>query len=193
MKIKTVDLFCDIGGLTYGLQKTGIPVVAGIDIYQCCEYAYTHNNDCQFIKKSIEEVTGKEIKELLKGTEIKKLSVMPHDRIGAIYFSIFYMKSNLELYRHCKNSTCDKYFLVKATTTRNKYCNSEHCNRTSQSRYKKRKNNRINSRINSKKDFRHRINPLRGIGLYLTFSCAATPLFEVSTSSITCDNAFMLF
>jgi len=73
MKIKTVDLFCGVGGLTYGLQKAGIPVVAGIDIDQSCEYAYTHNNDCQFIGKSIEEVTGKEIKALLRGADIKIL------------------------------------------------------------------------------------------------------------------------
>jgi DNA (cytosine-5)-methyltransferase 1 len=73
MKIKTVDLFCGVGGLTYGLQKAGIPVVAGIDIDQSCEYAYTQNNNCDFIGKSIEEVTGKEIKALLKGADIKIL------------------------------------------------------------------------------------------------------------------------
>lgn len=43
MTIKAVDLFCGVGGLTYGLQKAGIPVVAGIDIDDSCEYAYTHN------------------------------------------------------------------------------------------------------------------------------------------------------
>ena len=32
MTIKAVDLFCGVGGLTCGLQKAGIPVVAGIDI-----------------------------------------------------------------------------------------------------------------------------------------------------------------
>ena len=30
MTIKAVDLFCGVGGLTYGLQKAGIPVVAGL-------------------------------------------------------------------------------------------------------------------------------------------------------------------
>ena len=53
MKIKAVDLFCGVGGLTCGLRKAGIPVVAGIDIDASCEYAYTHNNDgCKFIKNS---------------------------------------------------------------------------------------------------------------------------------------------
>lgn len=41
---------------------------------ESCEYAYTHNNsNCQFIKKSIEDVTGKEIKSLLRGADIKVL------------------------------------------------------------------------------------------------------------------------
>lgn len=74
MIIKAVDLFCGVGGLTNGLQKAGIPVVAGVDIDPSCEYAYTYNNkSCKFIQKSIDEVTGKEIKELLKGASVKIL------------------------------------------------------------------------------------------------------------------------
>ena len=73
MTIKAVDLFCGVGGLTNGLQTAGIPVIAGIDIDGSCEYAYTHNNNSQFIKKSIDEVTGKEIRALLKGADVKIL------------------------------------------------------------------------------------------------------------------------
>ena len=32
MKINAVDLFCGVGGLTYGMQQAGINVVAGYDI-----------------------------------------------------------------------------------------------------------------------------------------------------------------
>lgn len=73
MVIRAVDLFCGVGGLTYGLQKAGIPVVAGIDIDGSCEYAYTQNNNCQFIEKSIDDVTGNEIRALLRGADIKVL------------------------------------------------------------------------------------------------------------------------
>lgn len=73
MVIKAVDLFCGVGGLTNGLLKAGIPVVAGIDIDGSCEYAYTHNNNCKFIKKSIDTVTGKEVKLLLRGADVKIL------------------------------------------------------------------------------------------------------------------------
>lgn len=73
MDIRAVDLFCGVGGLTCGLQRAGIPVVAGIDIDGSCEYAYTHNNNCQFIEKSIDDVTGKEIRALLRGADLKIL------------------------------------------------------------------------------------------------------------------------
>ena len=73
MTIKAVDLFCGVGGLTYGLQKAGIPVVAGIDIDDSCEYAYTHNNNCTFIHKSVEDVTGKEIVLFCEELTLKSL------------------------------------------------------------------------------------------------------------------------
>lgn len=73
MTIAAVDLFCGVGGLTYGLQKAGIPVVAGIDIDQSCEYAYSQNNNCRFVGMSIEDLTGKEVKAMLRGADIKIL------------------------------------------------------------------------------------------------------------------------
>jgi len=62
--------------------------------------------------------------------------------LSAIYFSIFYMKPELELYRQCANPNCRRYFLVRSTSTRNKYCSPECCNRMSQSMYRKRKRER---------------------------------------------------
>lgn len=73
MVIKAVDLFCGVGGLTYGLQRAGISVVAGIDIDDSCEYAYSHNNNSQFVHKSIEQISGKEVKRMLKGADVKIL------------------------------------------------------------------------------------------------------------------------
>lgn len=57
----------------------------------------------------------------------------------AAYFSIFYLKPDLELYRPCDNPRCGKYFLVKTTSTRNRFCSRECCNRVTQDRYRKRK------------------------------------------------------
>lgn len=57
----------------------------------------------------------------------------------AAYFSIFYLKPDLELYRPCDNPRCGRYFLVKTTSTRNRFCSQECCNRVTQDRYRKRK------------------------------------------------------
>lgn len=69
---KTVDLFCGIGGLSYGLKKAGINVVAGIDLDGSCKYAYETNN-APFINKSISEVTSIELEKLFSGAKIKIL------------------------------------------------------------------------------------------------------------------------
>ncbi len=55
----------------------------------------------------------------------------------AAYFSIFYLKPDLELYRPCANPRCGKYFLVKTTSTRKKFCSTDCCNRITQDRYRK--------------------------------------------------------
>ena len=49
MSIAAVDLFCGIGGLTYGLQKAGIIVKAGIDLDDSCKFTYEINNKNIFI------------------------------------------------------------------------------------------------------------------------------------------------
>lgn len=74
MTYGVVDLFCGVGGLTCGLKKAGLDVVAGYDIDEKCKYPYTHNNHSVFFNKNIEDVTGKEVKKLLRGYDIKILA-----------------------------------------------------------------------------------------------------------------------
>lgn len=61
MNCVAVDLFCGIGGLTYGVRAAGITVAAGIDIDSTCRYAYEQNNDSVFINKGVEEIKKEEI------------------------------------------------------------------------------------------------------------------------------------
>lgn len=61
--------------------------------------------------------------------------------LEALYFSIFYMKPGVELYKECENPNCkhQKYFLINATVTNKKYCCPECGNAAAQRRSRQRK------------------------------------------------------
>lgn len=73
-KISAIDLFCGIGGLTYGLQRAGITVNAGIDIDDSCKYSFEANCKAKFITKDIQSITGTELNSLY-GEKDKKILV----------------------------------------------------------------------------------------------------------------------
>lgn len=61
--------------------------------------------------------------------------------LEALYFSIFYMKPGVELYKECENPNCkhQKYFLISATVTNKKYCCTACGNAAAQRRSRQRK------------------------------------------------------
>jgi len=63
-KIEVVDLFCGIGGLSYGMKSTGFDILAGYDLDWTCQYAYEANIGGKFFYKDVKTVTGDEIKSL---------------------------------------------------------------------------------------------------------------------------------
>lgn len=73
LSIKVVDLFCGIGGLTHGLEKEKLNVVAGYDLDSSCEFAYKANNEADFYCKDICEITGDELNNHFQETDIKIL------------------------------------------------------------------------------------------------------------------------
>lgn len=73
-RIEVIDLFCGIGGLSYGLRSQGLHVLAGFDLDETCQYAYTANNDAQFIHKNICDVTKDDILPLYHKRAIKVLA-----------------------------------------------------------------------------------------------------------------------
>ena len=72
--IEVVDLFCGIGGLSYGLKSKGFKILAGYDLDGTCKYAYEHNNEAQFLHKDIKSVTKKEISSWYSKKAIKILA-----------------------------------------------------------------------------------------------------------------------
>lgn len=74
MKIEVVDLFCGVGGLTCGLNQSGLKVKAGFDIEKTCKYPYEFNNNAKFYKKDIKDVSGEEINKCYSKKAIKVLA-----------------------------------------------------------------------------------------------------------------------
>lgn len=72
-KIEAIDLFCGIGGLTYGLRKAGVDVLAGLDNDKTCAYAYEKNNKAKFIEADIADYDFNEMKSMFSGDSVKVL------------------------------------------------------------------------------------------------------------------------
>lgn len=73
-RIEVVDLFCGIGGLSYGMKSSGFKILAGFDLDWTCKYAYETNNEASFIYKNIKEVTAEDIFPLYSPKSIKVLA-----------------------------------------------------------------------------------------------------------------------
>lgn len=69
-----IDVFCGAGGLTYGLQKAGISMVAGIDLDPACEFPFAENNDAQFIRADVRELTGGDLSKLYPPGTVRLLA-----------------------------------------------------------------------------------------------------------------------
>lgn len=68
--IKAVDFFCGGGGMSYGFQKSGIQVLAGIDNDINCKETYEANiKDAKFIYADVFKLT---VKELTSSLNLKK-------------------------------------------------------------------------------------------------------------------------
>lgn len=72
--IEAIDLFCGAGGLTKGLEKSGIKVKVGVDVDPACEYPYFINNSGDFILKSITDIKGSELNGYYSDSAIKLLA-----------------------------------------------------------------------------------------------------------------------
>lgn len=73
MKIEAIDLFCGIGGLSYGLREAKVKVLAGLDNDMTCEDAYIRNNSAKFISADISDYDFSEMKSLFSKNSIKVL------------------------------------------------------------------------------------------------------------------------
>lgn len=74
LTIRAIDLFCGVGGLTHGLAKAGIEVVAGVDIDPACMYPYEANNKARFIEGDVGDLSPSDVHELISGGDISMIA-----------------------------------------------------------------------------------------------------------------------
>lgn len=73
--ITAIDLFCGAGGLTHGLLKSKVNVVAGFDIEESCRYAYEKNNKgAKFFNQDVSTLSSEEVASLYPEGHIKLLA-----------------------------------------------------------------------------------------------------------------------
>ena len=63
-RYEVVDLFCGIGGLSYGLKTAGFHILAGYDLDWTCQYAYETNTGGKFNYRDVNTINGEEINKL---------------------------------------------------------------------------------------------------------------------------------
>ena len=73
-QIEAIDLFCGVGGLTYGLNLADINVLAGVDIDPASRFPFEANNKAEFIQKSVEDICGKDLKKKYSKNAIRLLA-----------------------------------------------------------------------------------------------------------------------
>ncbi len=75
MKIDAVDLFCGAGGLSYGLQKTGISIRGGIDFDSKCEFPFKANiQGAKFYLEDITKTDSAKVSKLYRKNSLKLLA-----------------------------------------------------------------------------------------------------------------------
>ncbi len=57
-----VDLFCGAGGLSHGFVLEGFDISAGVDIDEQCRHAFEANNNAPFIRQSVSELKGSDLR-----------------------------------------------------------------------------------------------------------------------------------
>lgn len=64
--LRAVDFFCGAGGMSFGLQKAKISVLAGIDFDKACEKTYKANiANANYLRRDITRLTCKELQRVL--------------------------------------------------------------------------------------------------------------------------------
>ncbi|NEW97170.1 DNA cytosine methyltransferase [Rhodopseudomonas sp. BR0G17] len=72
--IAAVDLFCGAAGLSLGLTRSGVKVVAGIDLDPACRFPFEQNIAADFLQADISTLEAKAVDDLFGNAKIRVLA-----------------------------------------------------------------------------------------------------------------------
>jgi len=72
--VAAIDLFCGAGGLSYGLQEAGIPVMAGVDVDPACRFAFETNIGSPFLEMDMCDVRPEHLDDLWGDADYRLLA-----------------------------------------------------------------------------------------------------------------------
>ena len=73
-QISAVDLFCGAGGLSFGMQRAGVAIAAGIDIDSVCRHPFETNVKAPFLEIDVAELLPSDVASLWYDGAIRVLA-----------------------------------------------------------------------------------------------------------------------
>lgn len=110
MKIEAIDLFCGIGGLSFGLKQSGIKILAGLDNDPSCRHAYEKNTGGEFICDDIAKYEFSNLNKFFSKGSVKVL-------VGCAPCQPFSMQSNkMHKFQASRKQKEERWYLIKYFT-----------------------------------------------------------------------------
>jgi DNA (cytosine-5)-methyltransferase 1 len=72
--ISAVDVFCGVGGLSYGLQQANLHVAAGVDLDPACDYPYRVNVRAPFYRRDVRHLTAEQLATMWPSGSVRVLA-----------------------------------------------------------------------------------------------------------------------
>ena len=74
LDVSAVDLFCGAAGLSLGLQQSGIPIAAGIDLDPACRFPFERNIGARFLEQDVSTLKSETVIELFGSAKVRVLA-----------------------------------------------------------------------------------------------------------------------
>ena len=74
LKPSAIDLFCGAGGLSYGMQRAGVEILAGIDLDPACRYPFETNVKAEFHEMDVTALPASYLSNLFESASVRVLA-----------------------------------------------------------------------------------------------------------------------